>query len=101
MAKFLENSLKDHGAPILRGRRTDLLKKSAFGIFAMKAIGKYRNNSRMLRAALNKYWKQHTHKTATTWPLTSYHTNHPSKTNKTYVSSMQTLDAVKKNYQEC
>ena len=33
----------------------------------------------MLRAILNKFWKQH-HRSA--WSLTSHLTNHPSKTGK-------------------
>ena len=35
--------------------------------------------TKMLRAALNKSWKEYPKKTATVWPLTSHLTKHPRK----------------------
>ena len=42
-----------------------------------------KNYTRILRAVLNKSWKQHSLKTAAVRPLTYSLTNHPRKTNKT------------------
>ena len=41
------------------------------------------NYTRMLRAMLNKSWRQHPHKTPTVRPPASYHGNYSSKTNQT------------------
>ena len=42
------------------------------------------NYTRMLRAILNKSWRQHPHKTPTIRPPTSHHQNYPSLTNQTH-----------------
>ena len=42
------------------------------------------NYTRMLRAILNKSWRQHPHKTPTVRPPAPYHENYSSWTNQTY-----------------
>ena len=61
----------------------------------MKRMKKKQNLPRMLRAALNKFWKQYPNKTAAVQPLTFHLKNHPTKTNTTCWPCWRCLDELK------